>query len=164
MHKEIISQYKASLLMLKDVINKCPENLWYNSNDYENSYWRIVYHILYYTHRYLTGTESGFIAWENHREGYNYLGIPGKDEGLPAVIEDIYTKNDLLNYLEIITNTCEESVHKTPLDSGSGFEWLPTNRAELHIYNIRHLHHHIGQLIERLHQNGIKGIEWVDKS
>ena len=33
--------------------------------------------------------------------------------------------------------------------------------AELHLYSIRHIQHHIGQLIERLHQAGIQGFPWV---
>lgn len=37
---------------------------------------------------------------------------------------------------------------------------FPMNRLQLHLYNIRHLQHHVGQLTERLHQAGIKGIKW----
>jgi hypothetical protein len=36
------------------------------------------------------------------------------------------------------------------LDAASGFDWLPFNRFELHLYNMRHLQHHTGQLTERL--------------
>ncbi len=42
----ILSQYKASLKMLLNVIAKCPDRLWENRS-YENAYWRIVYHTLF---------------------------------------------------------------------------------------------------------------------
>jgi uncharacterized damage-inducible protein DinB len=50
------------------------------------------------------------------------------------------------------------------MEEKSGFDWLPTNRMELHLYNIRHIQHHTGQLVERLRQNGVKGIRWETMS
>jgi len=38
--------------MLTDTIKRCPDELWEN-NEYENTYWRIVYHTLYYASLYL---------------------------------------------------------------------------------------------------------------
>jgi uncharacterized damage-inducible protein DinB len=32
------------------------------------------------------------------------------------------------------------------LQAPSGFEWIKFSRGELHLYNIRHLQHHAGQL------------------
>jgi hypothetical protein len=32
------------------------------------------------------------------------------------------------------------------LERESGFRWLPFSRSELHVYNIRHVQHHTGQL------------------
>jgi hypothetical protein len=35
-------------------------------------------------------------------------------------------------------------------DAPSGFFWLPFSKLELQLYNIRHVQHHTGQLIDRL--------------
>ncbi len=41
---------------------------------------------------------------------------------------------------------------QTRLDADSGFYWLPFNKFELQLYNIRHIQHHTGQLTDRLRQ------------
>jgi uncharacterized damage-inducible protein DinB len=70
----------------------------------------------------------------------------------------------MLDYFEIIYDDCESLVKNTLIEEKSGFDWLPTNRMELHLYNIRHIQHHTGQLVERLRQNGVKGIRWETMS
>jgi hypothetical protein len=159
MKKEIISQYKASLKMLKDTINKCPDNLW-NNSEHENSYWRIVYHALFYTSLYLSKSINTFTPWKNHKDNYECLGSLTFDKK-PVVINSSYSKEEMIEYLESIFDNCESFVNSTSLEDESGFPWLPMTKGELHLYNIRHIQHHAGQLIERLHNAGIKGINWV---
>jgi len=98
-----------------------------------------------------------------HKANYNRLGSVTYDNK-PIIIEGIYSKNEMLEYAESIYNNCESSVNNTLMEEKSGFDWLPINKTELHLYNIRHIQHHTGQLIERLHQFGIKGIEWESSS
>ena len=43
------SQYHAALAMLREAIEKCPDELW-ASDEYTNRFWRIAYHTLYFTH------------------------------------------------------------------------------------------------------------------
>jgi hypothetical protein len=159
MKNEIISQYRAGLKMLTDAVERCPENLW-NSEQYENRYWRIVYHTLHYTALYLSGGLDNFKSWKIHRKDYHILG-PVSYNGEPIEIPVIYTREELLEYAGVIHDDCEKAVNDIPLDKNSGFDWLPINRFELHLYNIRHLQHHTGQLIEQLHHHGIQGIKWI---
>jgi hypothetical protein len=49
------------------------------------------------------------------------------------------------------------------LEAESGFSWIPMNKMELQIYNIRHIQHHAAQLIERLRDNQGIHIKWVGK-
>jgi len=158
MQKEISSQFKASLNMLKDAVDKCPVLLWDNK-EYGNIFWRIVYHTLFYTHFYLSTSSEDFIPWEKHKKGYNYLSdITSDNEAV--LIETAYSKEDLLNYMEYIQNNLDGFINNAALSSESGFYWLPFTRFELHLYNIRHIQHHTGQLTERLRENGINGFEW----
>jgi hypothetical protein len=158
MKKEIISQYKAAFKMLLDAVNKCPDNLWDN-NEYGDAYWRIVYHTLFSTSVYLSPSITKFKPWAKHKKNYNSLGTIARDN-TPIIIENSYSKDELTEYLESIVNICEKSLKGMLPDEESGFEWLPMNKIELHLYNIRHIQHHIGQLVDRLHQSGIKGINW----
>ena len=43
----------------------------------------------------------------------------------------------------------------------SGFHWLKFSRLELHVYNIRHLQHHVGQLNAALRRHQAEGIKWA---
>jgi hypothetical protein len=47
-----ISQYQATLGMLKQAIVKCPESMW-DAPDPPNRFWQLAYHTLFYTHLYL---------------------------------------------------------------------------------------------------------------
>jgi hypothetical protein len=157
MKNVIISQYKASLTMLMDVMEKCPDDLWEDST-YDSAYWRIVYHTLFFTALYISKNEEKFVPWTKHIKDYNDLG-PLSDDNKPIVLNEIFSKADLMGYAEVIFKSIDTMVN-VDADEDSGFSWLPMKKPELHIYNIRHIHHHMGQLIERLHQNGISGISW----
>ena len=69
----IISQYLASLEMLKQAVAKCPESLW-NHPDDTARFWHIAFHALFYTHFYLQDSEQTFKPWSKHRQEYQYLG------------------------------------------------------------------------------------------
>jgi hypothetical protein len=161
MKTAIISQYKAALKMLMDVITKCPDELW-DDNNYASSYWHIVYHALFYAAFYSSTGPETFIPWEKHKKNYNFLGTIGAD-GVSFKIENTYSKVELMDYAEMIFNNMESAVTKLNDDEKCAFYWLPISTMELQLYNIRHLQHHTGQLVERLHQNGIRGINWVGR-
>jgi hypothetical protein len=46
-------------------------------------------------------------------------------------------------------------------EAESGFYWLPMNKLELQIYNIRHLQQHTGELMERLGSRAGVEVDWV---
>ena len=69
----IKSQYRASLEMLKHSIAECPETLW-KSSAYQNPFWHIALHVLFYTHFYLHTSEGDFVPWEKHKSDYVTLG------------------------------------------------------------------------------------------
>ena len=62
--KEVIkSQYHASLEMLKQTIAKCPDSLW-NHPDHSGKFWHIAYHVIFYTHLYLSPKEEVLAYFE----------------------------------------------------------------------------------------------------
>jgi len=135
----IQAQYYAALKMIWQAIDKCPDSLW-DDRSYTNVYSQIVFHSLFYTHFYLYPGPEAFTPWPKHRQGTEQM----KFEGEP------YSKTDLLEYCELVRQEVSPKVNALDLESPSGFPWRPTNRMEMHIYNLRHLQQHIGEMCERL--------------
>ncbi|MCP4419624.1 MAG: hypothetical protein GY805_23680, partial [Chloroflexi bacterium] len=69
----ITSQFLAALEMMKQVVTKCPDDLWHNTA-HTNKFWHLAYHGLFYTHLYLQQSEETFTPWPKHRANINYLG------------------------------------------------------------------------------------------
>jgi hypothetical protein len=159
MKKELISQYRSALKMLINAIDQCPDNLWADAN-YHSPYWQIAYHTLHFTALYLSRNELTFIPWPNHHPGVHQLGTLSLIQNSDAMQKG-YSKSDLQEYTAQIEKSLEQNIDEHKLTEPSGFEWLAMNKFELHLYNLRHLQHHLGQLIERLHQNDINGIDWI---
>jgi hypothetical protein len=52
-------------------------------------------------------------------------------------------------------------VESLELEGESGFDWLPFNKLEVQIYNIRHLQQHAGELCERLGEGEGIEVDWI---
>jgi len=152
----IKSQYYASLEMLKQAITKCPDSLW-AAPEYKNQFWHVAYHALFYTHFYLHPREEDYVPWEKHRDKYVSLRSEPKVEK----VQDPYSKDELLAYLQFCTERVGEMVDALDLEGESGFYWLPFDKLELQFYNIRHIMEHTGELGERLGAKGEVEVEWV---
>ncbi len=151
----ITCQFGATLAMLQECIVKCPESLWY-STELPNRYWQVAYHALFYTHLYLQPSEFDFSPWAKHRADHESLGaLPplGTQSSAP------YTREEMIDYLAFCQNEVATKVDE--LEGDSGFSWLPFAKLELHIYNIRHLQQHVGELSGRLAADAQIDIDWV---
>jgi hypothetical protein len=146
----LIRQYKAALDMFKQPVEACPEPLWLDES-FANRFWHIAYHAVFYTHLYLHPSLEGFRPWPGHREGAQDLAKP---------LSPPYTKAEIGEYLAVCESELEESVRMVDLDAPSGFHWLACDRFETHLYNMRHLQHHAGQLMDRLRTSGHTGNKW----
>ena len=144
-NKIIQSQYLAALEMLKQVIVKCPAALWNAPGD-KDKIWRKAYHALFYAHLYLQTAEKDFAPWEKHHD---------PDTGVP------FSPEDVLEYLSFVQNQVRERVPVLDLEAESGFHWLPFNKLELQLYNIRHIQQHAGELYERLGSRENIEFDWV---
>jgi len=159
-HEIIGKQYRASMAMLREAITQCPESLWL-APVYPNKFWHIAYHVLYCTHMYLHKSLEECIRWEKHRENYQFLGrLPWPPHDQPK-IESPYSKEEILEYLAICNQEIDTRVPSLDLNAPSGFDWLPFGKLELQLYNLRHIQHHTGQLIDRLRTVAQIGVGWV---
>ncbi|MGB6386480.1 MAG: DinB family protein [Terriglobales bacterium] len=156
----LVSQYRASLAMLKQAIEICPEDLWLSA-EYRNKSWHIAYHAVFYTYFYVQAGEKDLPTWAKHQPDLQYLGPrPWAPNDAPAVVKP-YSRADVLEYHKLCCTEVEARVPKLDLSAASGFYWLPFNKMELQLYNIRHLQHHTGQLADRLRTVADVGVDWV---
>jgi hypothetical protein len=146
--------------MLKDAIIKCDDELWASSR-YQNQYWHICYHALFYADLYLSEDEYSFSPWAKHKKEYQFLGSVPYPPYHKPLTEEIYSKEDIIEYSNIIITSLKTRIAQTNLDGTSGFFWLPFDKLELQFYNIRHIQHHAAQLIERLRETKNISVEWV---
>jgi len=156
--KTIKSQYYASLEMLKQAIESCPESLW-DGPDHKTPFGQIAYHVLFYAHLYLQPTEADFVPWERHKEEYRSLGSAGEATEAGGA----HTRAEILAYHALCWEQVEEQVRSVDLEAESGFYWLPFDKLELQIYNIRHIQQHAGELYERLGAHGDIELGWVGR-
>src|SRR5262245_22629850 len=152
----IISQYSAALEMMRQTILKCPDSFWYIA-PIRNQFWRVAYHVLFYTHFYLHPTEKDFVPWLKHRnEVESYV----KEEPEQPDAKS-YSREESLEYLDFCLEQVQSQIAGLDLHAASGFSWLPFNKLELQFYNIRHLQQHVGELSEQLSDKTGIEITWV---
>jgi hypothetical protein len=159
-HDSVISQIRAALRMLRSAIEACPNSLWDRETDH-NRVWMLAYHTLYFAHLYLSPSEAAFEPFERVVEGCPGFGQTDLGDWSELGPGDVYAKSDIFAYCDHIDERVAELVQATPFDAPSGFHWLPFSRGEAHLYNLRHIQHHAGQLIERLRQTIDEGTSWV---
>ena len=156
----IQSQYYASLMMLKQSIEKCPKDLWNEPSD-SPAFWQIAYHALFYTHLYLQPEGAEFVPWEQHIENYQLLGATPWPPHEKPEIGEAYKKESLLEYLELCFDEVLRVMPQLDFEADSGFDWLPFGKLELQFYNIRHLMQHTGELSTLLNKRSGILIDWI---
>ncbi len=146
------SQYHASLAMLKEAIQRCPEDVWL-SRDHKNAFWQIAYHTLFFTHLYLGPDEAAFLPWKHHQ---------GTAQDPDGTAGRAYTKEQVLEYCEFCDQMIDEAVDKLDLENSQcGFYWYKMSKLEHQLVSLRHIQHHGAQLADRLRSAADIGIRWV---
>jgi len=158
----IVSQIRAALTMLRAAIEACPDSLWNRGSD-DNRFWVLAYHALFFAHLYLFPSEKAFEPWPVRIEGRPEMGRDHLGDWTKLRPEDLYAKSDVLAYCTHVEGLVADRVASTPFDQPVDFSWIrpPCTQLELHLYNLRHIQHHAGQLSERLRQATGSGIDWV---
>ncbi|MEQ1822225.1 MAG: DinB family protein [Fimbriimonadaceae bacterium] len=145
-------QYHASLGMIKQAVERCPDDLWARRDD-PRDFWRIAYHVIFYTHLYLFQTNEQFVPWRLQRDKNEQLWAkPWK----PGKGPDPYTKEEILEYWQICRDLVDKAIDEMDLDAkDSGFSWYNMPKLEHQMVNLRHMQQHAGQMAELLMAEGI---------
>ena len=150
-------QYHAAMAMLKDAVERCPDDLWNDASD-GAAFWRVVYHALFFTHLYLMPDENAFRPWEHHRDDAHFLGSSDRE---PKTTEP-YTKAELLDYWCSVDAVIDSAVDTADLDAETcGFPWYQLPKLDHQVNNIRHVQHHAALLAGRLRRTSGIDVPWV---
>jgi hypothetical protein len=147
----LVSQYHASLDMLRQAIDQCPEAMW-NAAEDKNPFWRVAYHALYFTHEYAVDSAAEFTPWAKHRGMHDFDEPPA---GEP------YDKATVLEYLDFCRQLVAERMPQKDFMAMEDHPEPVMTKLELQLYNIRHIMQHVGELLERLGSRMGAEIDWV---
>lgn len=156
-------QYHGALDMLRQTIERCPDDLWTATGDHPCAFWHVAYHTIFYTHFYLHTGVDAFVPWEKHRRGIQYLLLT-PDGPRTEPVGDPYSKADVLAFWKVCDDFVRPALVAMDLDAPEcGFPWYPMPKLEHQFVNLRHVAHHTGVLAARLRAATDAGIDWVKR-
>jgi hypothetical protein len=157
----IAGQFGAGLRMLENCLT-CTDDVTWLAPVGRYPFWQVAYHTLFVTDMYLCPDERQIRPQPFHRKDYNLLG-PTPWAPNPAPADQPYDRDTLVGYVRTCRANARRSIEGESDDvlaGPSGFSWLPITRLELHLYNVRHLQHHTGQLSAALRRHTGEGVRW----
>jgi hypothetical protein len=139
--KKILSgQFEAALCMMDQCIRACPPEHWEGKIANGTFRWA-AYHTLFWADMYFSpGDEDAFVLRDFHHRG----GDERESTANPGL-----SREETLAYIQICRQKMLETLAAETaewLRGPSGFSSRVISRGELHIYNLRHVQHHTGQL------------------
>ena len=159
--KEMIAnQYEASLCTLAACVDRCPDSHWRMPiGIYEFSL--VAFHTLFFADLYLGPDVASLRGQAFHLKNKLFFDDYEQLEERKPV--GVYQRSALQKYMrhcrkkavDVIASETAES-----LRGDSGFDHRDFCRAELHVYNIRHIQHHSAQLILRLRTQAGVDLPW----
>ncbi len=162
-NRVLLGQYEAAISMLRDAIASCPPAQW-DANVARLPARVVAFHTLYWTDVYLSRSREACVPHELGAQGRGVpFGTPLPEGTLPPGL----TQAQSLAYADFCIEKARRVLGaetEADLAGDSGFG-EPFTRAEMHIYNIRHVQHHAGALgahIRRLAPDfPEEGLGWV---
>lgn len=160
--RELIAhQYEAALCTLGIGVARCPDVAW-NAPVGNWAFCQAAFHTLFFADYYLGESPDALTAQPFHRENAEFFR--DYEELQPRPPSLLYERVDIQKYLAhcrakalAVTSAETESVLSGPC----GFPRKTFSRAELHVYNIRHIQHHAAQMSLRLRLNHQVDVPWV---
>ncbi len=164
--KILAGQFEAALCMMNDCITKCPPEHW-DSPIGKYPFWQVAYHTLCFLDLYLSPDEKTY-QLRNGSDGGPILHPAGWSEFNDEYPSRRFEHKEIIEYLNICRRKMVDTFAaetRESLEGGSGQSRLPFSRGELHLYNMRHLQHHTGQLsafLRRINADEATGPKWVN--
>lgn len=154
-------QYDAAFRMLQFCIDRCPETAW-DEPVVNRRFCQVVFHTLFFADYYLGKETVPLFGQPFHLSHPDYFR--DYEEAQDRAPQYLYERSPTVAYLQ----HCREKAAAVlaaetadDLSGPSGFARREFSRAEMHVYNIRHIHHHAAQLSLRLRIDHDLDVPWV---
>ena len=156
-------QYEASLSALNFAIARCPDKCW-NEPVAKWKFCQAAFHVVFFADLYLQPTDdvSAFKRQAFHVAHKDVFRDYEELEDRAQVL--LYDKPFVMDYLQHARRVAQQTTAREDAEAlagPSGFSWRKCTRAELHVYNIRHIQHHGAQLSLVLRQCSDVDVPWV---
>ncbi|MEX2141167.1 MAG: DinB family protein [Pirellulales bacterium] len=159
--KELIGhQFEAAFCALNACVERCPEAAW-NAPVANLAFCQVAFHTLFFADFYLGQNEDAFRQQPFHRE--HALFFRDYEELEDRKQQLLYDRPSITVYLQHCRQKAAQVIAAETTESLTvlaGFPWLKFSRAELHVYNIRHIQHHAAQLSLRLRIDFNADLPW----
>ena len=145
----LAKQYQKAFNIFRNVVKNYYEELWINNENYKTPVWQISYHTLYCANSYCSAKQDEIVHWNKERENYHFYDKMHemRDSNIKVIMP--YSKEDIIEYMEIInTNVPNYLLHMEPEKKCWPY-WYDETQIEFHMNNLRHIQHHVGEIIER---------------
>ena len=155
-------QFGASIDMLHNAIALWPEEKW----ETKKKFFYIAYHTLIFLEYYLTNPPSNNFSAELPFTESDVVINDAVDDILP---NRIYTKQELLNYLQSSREKCRNAIAGLTNENIND-RWISPlghrdyNFVELLLYNMRHVQHHTAQLNMMLRNEIHDAPKWIGRA
>jgi hypothetical protein len=157
----LANQIDAALRMLDACIDRCPDSAW-DAPVCDLAFCQAVFHALFFADCYLGPDTESTRHQPFHRDHpqffRDYEELQDKKQEL------LYDRPTIKKYVEHCRSKAAKVIAtETPetFAAPCGFPWLKFSRAELYVYNIRHVQHHAAQLSLRLRLDSTITIPWA---
>jgi uncharacterized damage-inducible protein DinB len=148
----LLSQFKSTWIMLREAIDKVPEEFWCLT-EHDWSYSKTVYHIIETQEFYLRDTPKG-MEWGKL--------LKKQETQMKESKESYLSKKVLLEYLEDTKQTIVNYFNIVSYDNlfaKDGFDWFDSVFQKL-LYLLRHNAHHLGELGRMLREWECNRMKW----
>jgi hypothetical protein len=142
-------QYTKCFSILKNIINTYDEAIWINGNDYKTPAWRIVYHAIFYANIYCSPSEKSIVQWSKSRNDYYDLKKAHELIKNNEITLIPFTRGEMLEYAQFVENNIPIYLSRMEPEEKCWPFWYNESQLEFQLNNLRHIQHHIGEIIER---------------
>jgi len=160
-YKQItVGQYEAALRTLRDGIDRCPDGSW-DAPVCNHAFCQVAFHTLFFADLYLGESPEDQKAQAYHIERPGFFR--DYEEMVDKKPQNLYERGAINEYMQFCVQKARDVVNGSTeewLTGETGIPWHTISRAELHVYNIRHIQHHAAQLQLRLRLDHGIDIKW----
>jgi hypothetical protein len=157
----ITNQFEASLCTISHCVARCPDDVW-NARVAKYPFCQVAFHTLFFADFYL-GPDPD--SQRRQRFHLNNPDLFGDYEQLQdREPESLYERRQIEAYLDFCRSKAKSTIAAETVEdlcAPAKFPRRNCSRAELHVYNIRHIQHHAAQLILRLRLDTDVDIPWI---